>query len=99
MACRREVTGRGFRPSVKPAAETPNFDAYSVDQFCRRHSISVAMFYKMRAQGLAPVEFKVGTRTLISRESAAAWRAERELTTRGARHQHETQVAEETAAT
>jgi hypothetical protein len=36
------------------------------------------MFYKLRAQGLAPTCFKVGTRTLISREAAARWRAARE---------------------
>ena len=53
-------------------------EAYSVEAFARAHSLSVAMFYKLRAQGLAPACFKVGARTLISREAAARWRAERE---------------------
>jgi hypothetical protein len=46
--------------------------------FCMRHSISVPQYYKMRKLGLTPVEFRVGTRVLISKESAAAWRRKRE---------------------
>jgi hypothetical protein len=41
---------------------------------------------------------KVGGRTLISVEAAAAWRRERELAAQEARHQRETQAAEENAA-
>jgi hypothetical protein len=38
------------------------------------------MFYKMKKQnqGLTPREMKIGTRTLITFEAAAKWRAERE---------------------
>ena len=38
------------------------------------------MFYKMKKQnrGLTPREMKIGTRTLITFEAAAIWRAERE---------------------
>jgi hypothetical protein len=57
-------------------------DAYSVDEFCARHRISSQLFYKLKPQGLMPVTFKVGTRVLISREAAAAWRRERENATR-----------------
>ncbi len=32
------------------------------------------MFYKILSQGRGPRVMKVGTRTLISEESAAAWR-------------------------
>ena len=53
-------------------------EAYSVEAFARAHSLSVAMFYKLRVQGLAPACFKVGARTLISREAAARWRVARE---------------------
>jgi hypothetical protein len=56
----------------------PDTDAYSVEAFAQAHSISVGMFYKLRSQGLAPPTFKVGARTLITREAAARWRAERE---------------------
>jgi len=51
-------------------------DAYSVREFCARHRISVAVFYKY--PGMMPATFSVGSRRLISREAAAAWRRERE---------------------
>ncbi|MCK1404141.1 hypothetical protein [Bradyrhizobium sp. 76] len=53
-------------------------DAYSIDAFCARHSISTQLFYKQKREGLTPATFKVGTRVLISREAAAAWRRARE---------------------
>src|SRR5262245_48121695 len=52
--------------------------AFSIRDFCARHSISESFFHKLRAMGLGAVVMKVGARTLISRESAAAWRRERE---------------------
>ena len=69
---RGEVTGR---TSNNGNAADPA-DAYSVDEFCARHRISPQLFYKLRP--LMPVTFNVGTRVLISREAAAAWRRERE---------------------
>ena len=49
-------------------------------EFCEAHGISEGMFYKMKKQnrGLTPREMKIGTRTLITFEAAAKWRAERE---------------------
>jgi predicted DNA-binding transcriptional regulator AlpA len=47
---------------------------YSVDEFCAAHSISRAMFYKLRTDGKAPRTMSVGSRTLISCEAAADWR-------------------------
>lgn len=57
-------------------------DAYGVEEFCKRHRISTQLFYKLKPLGLMPVTFKVGTRTLISREAAATWRREQERATR-----------------
>lgn len=69
-------------PTTKQMAGTANpagdFDAYSIAEFCRRHSISPQMFYKLKDQGLMPLTFRVGTRVLVSKEAAAAWRRERE---------------------
>jgi hypothetical protein len=48
--------------------------AHSIDEFCVSHGISRAMFYKILSQGRGPRVMKVGTRTLISEEAAAAWR-------------------------
>ena len=64
------------RKSVSPVAD--DIDAYSVEQFCRRHGISPQLYYKLKPQGLMPMTFKLGARVLISREAAAAWRRERE---------------------
>jgi predicted DNA-binding transcriptional regulator AlpA len=52
-------------------------DCYSILEFCRRHGFSRPHFYRLRAQGLTPVEFRLGTRVLITREAAEAWRRER----------------------
>jgi hypothetical protein len=53
-------------------------DAFSIPQFCQRHNISESFFHKLRGLGLGPVTMRVGARTLISVESAAAWRRARE---------------------
>jgi hypothetical protein len=52
--------------------------AYTINEFCQAHGISPAMYYKLKAQGLGPLEMKVGSRRLISFEAAAAWRRARE---------------------
>jgi hypothetical protein len=56
-------------------------DAFSIHEFCRRNRISVQLFYKLKPQGLMPSTFRLGTRVLISREAATAWRREREAAT------------------
>jgi hypothetical protein len=71
---RPEVTGRKMELSIADEA-----DAYSVEAFCRRHGFSVQLFYKNRSE--MPATFRVGTRVLISREAAEAWRREREAAT------------------
>ena len=69
---RPEVTGRKI--ALLDVAD--DADAYSIDEFCARRRISVQLFYKNRQQ--MPRTFNVGTRVLISKEAAAAWRRERE---------------------
>ncbi|HWX63079.1 hypothetical protein [Bradyrhizobium sp.] len=77
---RPEVTGR--KPTHPTAAD--DADAYSVREFCARHRISLQMFYKLKPLGLMPVTFNVGTRVLISKGAAAAWRRARENAAQGA---------------
>lgn len=48
--------------------------AMSVTEFCSAHRISRATFYNLVNDGKAPTLMKVGSRTLISIEAAAAWR-------------------------
>jgi hypothetical protein len=62
-----------------------DLDAYSIEEFCRRHGISPQLFYKLKPQGLMPPTFRLGARVLISKEAAAAWRREREAATQAAR--------------
>jgi hypothetical protein len=75
---RPEVTGR--KSGQHDASD--GADAYSVDEFCARHRISVQLFYKCRSE--MPATFTVGARRLISKEAAAAWRREREQTAQAA---------------
>lgn len=63
--------------AVLPQAPMPRL-ALSIPEFCAAHGISVAFFYKLKKQGGGPREMKVGTRTLITFESAAEWRRARE---------------------
>ncbi len=65
---RPEVTGR--RPD--------DADAFGIAEFCRRHRISIQLYYKLKSQNLTPDEFRLGSRVLISRESAERWRRQRE---------------------
>jgi len=56
-------------------------DAYTILEFCERHNLSRSAFYNAVKAGQGPRLIKVGTKVLISREAAAAWRREREAAT------------------
>jgi hypothetical protein len=55
----------------EPQAE---LDAYSIEEFCRRHSISRATYYNLKLAGKGPREGHALGRVLITRESARDWR-------------------------
>jgi len=85
MAARPEVTGKKTTKKAdppkyrrRPVSAHPNSLAMSIREFCRLHGISEDQFYKMKREGWGPTTMKVGSRTLISAESAAAWRKARE---------------------
>jgi hypothetical protein len=87
---RREVTGRKSSASATVnrdnAAPDPEDDepppprrlALSIQEFCEAHRISEDFYYKLKRQRQGPREMQVGSRVLISFESAAEWRRERE---------------------
>jgi len=52
--------------------------AYSIKEFCDAHGISMSFYFALKKRKEAPREIRIGRRTLISQEAAAAWRAERE---------------------
>jgi hypothetical protein len=74
---RRNPQARG-PPDEDDGDNADRDGAFSIRSFCKRHEISESFFYKLRALGLAPAIMKVGARTLISREAAAAWRRKHE---------------------
>ena len=47
-------------------------------EFCDAHGISEGFYYKLKKQRKGPRELRLGTRTLITFESAAEWRRARE---------------------
>jgi hypothetical protein len=49
-------------------------DAYSVEEFCRRHGISRAYLYLLWRRGEGPRFMQVGARRLISKEAGADFR-------------------------
>jgi hypothetical protein len=53
-------------------------DAYSIQEWAKRHDVSVPLFYKLQREGRGPRVMHIGRRTLISAEAAAQWRRERE---------------------
>jgi hypothetical protein len=77
---RPEVTGRkvsgGRRRKDPNRARLPDeeSEAASIATFCRRHSISVAKYYELRAEGRGPIESLVDGRVLITKENQDAWR-------------------------
>ena len=64
------------RPTGSESPETKNetLDAYSIEEFCRRHSISRSTYFVMQKEGTGPVEGHAKNRVLITKESALAWR-------------------------
>ena len=94
----RRAEPKSAKRAVMPPTRGPPIQplALSIRQFCEAHNISVDTYFRIQRVGLGPVTMKVGGRTLISVEAAAAWRREREL---AARHQRETQAAVENDAT
>jgi hypothetical protein len=74
-----KLTKRAVLPPVRGPPIAPM--AYSIRQFCQAHNISVDTYFRMQRAGFGPVTMKVGGRTLISVEAAAAWRREREAET------------------
>ena len=86
---KKETTGRRKRhqrhreqQQQAPPSGAEVIGAFSIDQFCAAHGgISEAFFHKLCRAGLGPKLMKVGARTMISVEAAAAWRQAREAET------------------
>ena len=55
--------------------------ASTVDEFCHAHRISRGTFYNLLKDNRGPSIMKIGARTLVSSEAAAAWRRRMEQQT------------------
>jgi predicted DNA-binding transcriptional regulator AlpA len=60
-------------------------ECYTIDEFCESHGLGRSNYYELRKKGLAPQEFRIGTRWLITKESAQRWRAARDAEAAGRR--------------
>jgi hypothetical protein len=79
----KQRRGRKRQPRAPPKRHTDVIGAYSVADFCRAHGgISQAYFFLLVKEGLGPDLMKVGNRTLVSIEAAAAWRRKMETMTK-----------------
>jgi hypothetical protein len=56
------------------ARKRVDLEVYSIEAFCTAHHISRSMYYKLRKDGKAPHEMKVGRKRMIARDEAARWR-------------------------
>ena len=75
---RGETTGKKLSGANPREPQPVPTLAMSIPQFCTSHNISEGFYYKLKKQKLNPREMKVGTRTLITFEAAANWRAKRQ---------------------
>ena len=74
---RKKVSGKS-EPVVDEPIPPPRL-ALSILEFCDAHGISEGFYYKLKKQCRGPREMRLGKRTLVTFESAAEWRREREL--------------------
>jgi hypothetical protein len=61
-------------PDTPETGKRTDLDAYSIEEFCRRHSISRGTYYNLKIAGKGPHEGHALGRVLITKESAHAWR-------------------------
>jgi hypothetical protein len=78
------------RPSQRPilrrrrrhrARAPPGVLAFTVEEFCKQHSLGISTYYRLQEKGEGPETMKVGGKRLISIEAAARWRRDREAAT------------------
>jgi hypothetical protein len=79
MSARKKSAKSERKP---PKRNTDAVGAYSIADFCRQHGgMSEAFFHKLISDGDGPRLMRVGGRTMVSVEAAAAWRRAHEAET------------------
>lgn len=49
-------------------------DAETISEWCESNRIGRSFYYKLKKEGRAPREIRIGAKVLISREASADWR-------------------------
>jgi hypothetical protein len=63
---------------ISPPSTNMEPACFTMGEFCLAHRIGLNTYYRLRKAGKGPVEMRVGAKVLISKESAAHWRAARD---------------------
>jgi predicted DNA-binding transcriptional regulator AlpA len=63
-------------PKIEPVPRL----AFSIAEFCEASGLSQATYFKMKNQGLGPIEMKIGRRVLITPQAVSNWQRQRETT-------------------
>jgi hypothetical protein len=74
------IKKRKAQPAPQTERSIPAL-ALSIHEFAAAHNLSIDSYFRMARAGIGPQTMKIGARTLISIESAADWRRERERAT------------------
>ncbi|KJC44818.1 hypothetical protein UP09_14300 [Bradyrhizobium sp. LTSP885] len=75
MKTPKEMIQQSIDDVPPPASWKPGGDlAFSIEEFCRRHSLSRGTYYNLREAGKGPCEAHVLGRVLITKEAAKEWR-------------------------
>jgi hypothetical protein len=69
---------KNSKPGAWRTAPMAAAAAFTIDEFCAAHRLSPSLYFKLKADGNGPREMLVGSRRMISAESAARWRRQRE---------------------
>jgi hypothetical protein len=72
-----DVSPAPDKPGRKKRDLPPPSHAFTIQEFCDAHRISRSQFYRLREKGIGPKEKSVLGKTIITAESAAAWRRKR----------------------
>jgi hypothetical protein len=60
---------------ITPANASTEPHAFTLSEFCVAHRIGLNTYYRLRKTGKGPEEVRIGTKVLVTKESAARWRA------------------------
>ena len=79
----RKPSARSSRRGLTRAGEVraEPTAVYSRASFCKAHGLSESFYHKLKNAGLGPTEMKVGSKVLITHESAREWCRAREKAT------------------